>query len=209
MSDAPSYIAPSSLTEALTTLKVDGYTFTFTNNSGSVTKSDGTPLGWGANYDVTSYASYGIVDTDIQTDRSGYVFYQGQVTSPSDMPVTGTATYAGTFYIQGGGNQNSYINATGTSNFSVDFLNHTLNGTLTATQNLDSNAQLPASSIYLQAALTGSAFSGTNPATGTVTTGKFFGPQAAELAGQFYNGNTTGASPLGQPFIGAFGARKQ
>ena len=208
MSDAPSYIAPSSLTEALTTLKVDGYTFTFTNNSGTASKSDGSgTVGWDANYNVMSYASYGIVDTRVQTDRSGYVFYQGQVTSPSDMPVTGTATYAGTFYIQGGGNQNSYINATGTSNFSVDFLNHTLNGTLTATQNLDSNAQLPASSIYLQAALTGSAFSGTNPATGTTTTGKFFGPQAAELAGQFYNSNSTNS--LGVPFIGAFGARKQ
>lgn len=141
-----------------------------------------------------------MVDTDATNNSSGYVFYQGQVTPVSDMPVTGTATYAGSFFVE-----SETYKAQGNSSFNVDFSQGTLNGSLTATTNLGSATQLPAT-IYLTAALNGNAFTGTTSA-GTTTTGKFFGPQAAELAGQFYNPNSTNS--LGVPFTGAFGARKQ
>lgn len=119
----------------------------------------------------------------------------GKLTSPTDMP-SGTATYKGHAIYLNENAQNSGDIKQGTSQFSVDFAQHTLTG------KLDVNSR----SIALPTAtINGNSFSSNRD--NLSVKGYFYGPQAAELGGLYEFDRPKDADE--PAFMGAFGATKQ
>ena len=85
----------------------------------------------------------------------------------------------------------------GTSNFTVNFAQKNLTGTLSGLKDVDSSATI--SNITLGADISGNGFKRT--ASGVTTEGKFYGANAAEMAGAFVDTNKN--------LSGAFGGKKQ
>lgn len=125
-----------------------------------------------------------------------YVFALGSVTPQADMHKSGKATYAGLALSSpiGGG-----VYEEGTSTFNVDFGTKKLNGSVSVGR---------WNPVSLTAKIDGNQFSGTST-DGVKTSGRFYGPQAAEMGGVF-NGEVS--APVGGgtfKWIGSFGAKKQ
>lgn len=111
------------------------------------------------------------------------VFYRGNNTQYDNMPTSGTASYTGKGVITDGSNSR-YLN----SAFHADFANKNLNGVLSenGTKVAEVNAMIRGVSFH-------------SPSDATVETqGGFFGTNAKELGGVFYNHSTNE--------YGAFGA---
>ena len=122
-----------------------------------------------------------------------YFFYNGNPTN--DMPTTGTASYVGHAITSVDLNPLDHRDLyQGDSQFNVDFGNKTLNGALDI-RNFHAD---------INATIAGNYFNGTansSLASSARVEGKFYGPQAKELAGFIQaNDNSWGA---------AFGAQKQ
>ena len=153
--------------------------------------------------DGTAYARYGLI---VSESAMGVVaFFQGQPTEINDMPTANGVKYVGQAFafnptqatnVSTGGEVN------GTSTFTVNFADKTMSGDLTNWKG-STNFVNPGN-IHIEAKIKGNSFS-TKDATGTTANvkaeGKFYGPQAANLAGAFSN-TQTGVQ-------GTFGANKQ
>ena len=122
-----------------------------------------------------------------------YFFYNGNPTN--DMPTTGTASYIGHAITSVDLNPSDYRDLyEGASQFNVDFGNKTLNGALDI-RNFHAD---------INATIAGNYFNGTANSSSESSArveGKFYGPQAKELAGFIQaNDNSWGA---------AFGAKQE
>ena len=204
---------------ALTHINIDGRivelnpSHTYTNPNGSW--HDGV-TGWleaeevitGAN---TAYARYGIV----RMKSGGWaLFYQGNPTSLDDMKKlekqADNVTYKGQATAIRQGNFDLSRNPawlTGTSQFTVNFKEKTLKGTIEqwhdyyafAGNQVNKEVSL-IKPVEINAQIRANTFAGTANQTGTVE-GKFYGSNAANLAGAF--------NDKSQKLRGVFGAVKQ
>ena len=153
--------------------------------------------------DGTAYARYGLIVSE--TKMEGLAFFQGKPTEISDMPTANGVKYVGQVFAWNptkGVNVITGGEVNGTSTFTVNFADKTMSGDLTNWKG-STNFVNPGN-IHIEAKIKGNSFS-TKDATGTTANvkaeGKFYGPQAANLAGAFSN-TQTGVQ-------GAFGAKKQ
>lgn len=164
-------------------------------NTDHIGRIDGT--------DGTAYARYGLIMSE--TTMEGLAFFQGKPTEISDMPTANGVKYVGqvfAFNPTKGVNVNTGGEFNGTSTFTVNFADKTMSGDLTDWKG-GKNFVNPGN-IHIEAKIKGNSFS-TKDATGTTANvkaeGKFYGPQAQNLAGAFSN-SKTGVQ-------GTFGANKQ
>lgn len=139
-------------------------------------------------YNDVRFGAIGSIDKS----ESDYIFYNGNVTEA--IPARGTATYNGHFIVAGDTEQfedEDYL--TGTATFKVDFANKTLSGTLS-----EPTLQV----INVDAQIQGNGFSGSAKSatfsTAADLEGKFYGKNAKELGGAFFDSQKT--------WGGAFGA---
>lgn len=167
-------------------LVVDGKTFPVSWNgirSGGFTKLSNSTI------NGITYKDFTVSGTRYENTKfghiDGYVFVQGDITSASDVPTTGAATYKvdGVFVENG---------TTSTSNnhiLNVDFANKTVNG------------EVAPNVTITNANITGNAFDGNAVYNGKSAelSGHFYGPSAAELGGAYSSSS----------FSGAFGGKKQ
>lgn len=123
---------------------------------------------------------------DFKAADEPLVFYQGHQTAESAMPKTGTATYNGRAMTIKNGRATTNLD----SQFTANFGNKTLNGTIK-----QGNTTL----YNLSADIKGSSFASKAGAS-VATEGAFFGNNAQELGGIFYDPKTDTK--------GAFGAKK-
>lgn len=137
-------------------------------------------------YNDLSYVKHGFYEDSSHT----YYFAQGDVTSEKNMPSSGQVKYVGKSMSKT--DASATVSAGGTAEFTVDFKDKTLSGTV-------SGGQLSAP-VDLRATISGNSFKGEH--NGTHTYGRFYGPQAEQLGGTFVNTVTNG-------LIGTFGAKKQ
>lgn len=137
---------------------------------------------------------FGLVESANQNDDD-ILFYNGSPTQ--SMPTSGSATYNGHFIMDAVDDIYPYFDekdfVTGTATFNADFGNKTLSGTLSepALQPISVNAAINGNSF------TGTAKSGSFRTTADVE-GKFYGTNAKELGGAFFDSQKT--------WGGAFGA---
>ena len=175
------------------TLKQPGITAgTFTN----IRKNTETTIASGTYLSHMRFGSYSDFNHNNNPDSNpSYTFALGSVTPVADVPTSGTATYNGLAVgspIGGGAFQE------GTSTFNVDFGAKRLDGSVTI------GAFNP---VPLTANIDGNQFSGTST-DGVKTSGRFYGPQAAEMGGVF-NGEVPVPGTGGTyKWIGSFGAKK-
>lgn len=147
----------------------------------------------GSWYDIRQQSYNGVVngynETRFGAVRNGtqayQVFYHGNNTDYNEMPQTGSASYLGKALISDGNTLNTNAEARIQANFS----NKTLSGTLSDKAN----------SISIQANIRGTTFY-SSPNAAVETKGSFFGKNAREVGGIFYE-NATGK-------FGAFGAKQ-
>lgn len=122
---------------------------------------------------------------------NAYFFHNGNATK--NMPTTGVANYKGEVIIAG---QTAHFDdedyLTGSSQFTADFANKKLSGTL----NVDSMKPINVDATISNNDFTGKASSG-DFATSAKVDGKFYGDKAKELSGVFDDGKS---------WSGAFGA---
>lgn len=162
-----------------------GRIYTDTNRNNGRTQ---LVVGGNSGANGTAYARYGFVND--ATDRLATIFYQGVPTT--NMPTTGSATYKG-HAISVFPEENTYV--TGDSSFNVDFANKKLTGTLSNWKNSDGTADTITKNVSVSSSITGNTFKGDN------NQGKFYGPNAQNMAGSFVDKN--------QKLQGVFGANKQ
>lgn len=156
----------------------------------------------------TAYARYGMVENEL--DEQVEFFYQGKPTEISNIPKQGTATYKGyafgfdmeeiskVFNLEEGAeveNGQWY----GLSEFNVDFGNKLVKGKLNDWRGFGTLSNSP-KEIAIEATIDGNIFVGTANQTGYAE-GKFYGPDAQNLAGAFNDKQ--------QKLQGVFGANKQ
>ena len=175
------------------TLKREGISAgTFTR----ITQRDETTVVSGNYLSHMRFGSYTDVNHNNNPNSNpAYVFALGSVTPQADMPKSGKATYSGLALASpiGGG-----VYEEGTSTFNVDFGTKKLNGSVSVGR---------WNPVSLTAKIDGNQFSGTST-DGVKTSGRFYGPQAAEMGGVF-NGEVP--APVGGgtfKWIGSFGAKK-
>lgn len=142
---------------------------------------------------------FGLVENPAVDERD-YLFYNGNVTQT--MPISGTATYRGDFIAIFNDDYYPVLDhrfdddrIIGNATFNADFANKTLSGQL-------SNAGI--SPISVNATISGNAFNGSASSSSFNTKadleGKFYGKNAKELGGMFFDKEKT--------WGGAFGAAK-
>ena len=136
----------------------------------------------------TAYARYGFVNDKI--DRLATIFYQGVPTT--NMPTEGSATYKG-HAIGIFPEETDYV--IGDSSFNVNFADKKLTGTLSNWEKSDGTADTITKNVSVSASITGNTFKGSD------NQGKFYGPNAQNMAGSFVDKN--------QKLQGVFGANKQ
>lgn len=147
-------------------------------NKGALTYSQ---YGWFMNSDY--------IDTDNSGDISTFVYSHGQLTDADKVPTTGSATYLGKG-LHGASQYDGFIESNAA--FFVDFANKTVYGSV-ANKEKGLALQLPDSKI------SGNSFNGQSG--DTHINGRFFGPNAEEIGGTYYNNKEEQA--------GAFSAAKQ
>ena len=160
------------------------------------------PIAPNINERGTAYARYGLVYSGKSSTLSA--FYQGKPTEINNMPPTGSATYKGyaiavdtaemNKFEQG---ESDYGEKYGLSEFTADFKNKKLTGTLSNWQN---KATTQPKTVNISADIRANTFKGTANKTGSAE-GKFYGPKAQNLAGAF--------NDKSQNLQGVFGANKQ
>ena len=119
-------------------------------------------------------------------EEAEYVFYQGEKTPVADMSkLKGKVDYTGQAL------QYGELGGDGTANFTANFDNKTIAGTI-------SNSK---TTVKLTADIKGNTFVNDGSKTGVQVDGAFFGNNAEELSGIYMGKN--------KDFAGAFGAKKQ
>ena len=161
-----------------------------------ITQRDETTVVSGNYLSHMRFGSY----TDVSHNNNpnsnpAYVFAVGSVTPQADMPKSGKATYSGLALASPIGG----VYEEGTSTFNVDFGAKKLNGTVAVGR---------WNPVALTAKINGNQFSGTSTA-GIQTTGRFYGPQAAEMGGVFNGETPSNNAGVNFKWIGSFGAKKQ
>ena len=169
--------------------------FTFTNNANGTSLIAGTFVNY---VDYSPSAQAGIY----QNDNTTYVFTQGTLTLPKNMPTSGQALYTGlSSYHVTNATLNEQINAAETPQkwelhgvmLTADFDQKTLVGDILTT---DASGK-GISSAEINAKISGNTFSGEK--NGTKNQGAFFGQNANEIGGIYINEN--------KGFAGAFVAK--
>lgn len=169
--------------------------FTFTNNANGTSLIAGTFVNYA---DYSPSAQAGIY----QNDNTTYVFTQGTLTLPKNMPTSGQALYTGlSSYHVTNATLNEQINAAETPQkweihgvmLTADFGQKTLVGDILTT---DASGK-GISSAEIDAKISGNTFSGEK--NGTKNQGAFFGQDANEIGGIYINEN--------KGFAGAFVAK--
>lgn len=169
--------------------------FTFTNNANGTSLIAGTFVNYA---DYSPSAQAGIY----QNDNTTYVFTQGTLTLPKNMPTSGQALYTGlSSYHVTNATLNEQINAAETPQkweihgvmLTADFDQKTLVGDILTT---DASGK-GISSAEIDAKISGNTFSGEK--NGTKNQGAFFGQDANEIGGIYINEN--------KGFAGAFVAK--
>ena len=169
--------------------------FTFTNNANGTSLIAGTFVNY---VDYSPSAQAGIY----QNDNTTYVFTQGTLTLPKNMPTSGKALYTGlSSYHVTNATLNEQINAAETPQkweihgvmLTADFDQKTLVGDILTT---DASGK-GISSAEIDAKISGNTFSGEK--NGTKNQGAFFGQDANEIGGIYINEN--------KGFAGAFVAK--
>lgn len=150
-----------------------------------------------------SYTRFGVINSSVQanTGENGVrteLFMQGQRTTSTNMPTTGTAQYVGhALHLDQSKLQTHYSEAMrGVSRFNVDYGERTMEGTISS----ESNQFNP---VNIQGVISGNRFSTASGSEARVY-GYFNGPNAEELGGVYSRG--TKENP---EFMGSFGAKKQ
>ena len=206
--------------KALTQINIDGrivsldpsFTYTHANGSwldGVTGDMEAETVTVGAN---TAYTRYGFIRMKYSGDLA--LFYQGQPTSLDDMKQlekqANDVTYKGQAFAITQGNYNIFHTPawlTGNSQFTVNIKNKTLKGTVDqwhdyvafAGSQVD-KAVSSVKPVEIEAQIRANTFAGTANKTGTVE-GKFYGSNAANLAGAFHDKE--------QKLRGVFGAVKK
>lgn len=135
---------------------------------------------------------------------SSYAWAVGDITPDDAVPTTGTATYYGAAGISSRPLNTASNAVAATAEFSVDFGNKSLSGTITPIQSTAyTTIGGTVDTINLGARIDGATFIGTKD--GIVTQGYFLGPNAEEITGIFH----TTTDVLADHIHGAFGAVKQ
>ena len=169
--------------------------FTFTDNANGTSLIAGTFVNY---VDYSPSAQAGIY----QNDNTTYVFTQGTLTLPKNMPTSGQALYTGlSSYHVTNATLNEQINAAETPQkweihgvmLTADFDQKTLVGDILTT---DASGK-GISSAEIDAKISGNTFSGEK--NGTKNQGAFFGQNANEIGGIYINEN--------KGFAGAFVAK--
>lgn len=169
--------------------------FTFTDNANGTSLIAGTFVNY---VDYSPSAQAGIY----QNDNTTYVFTQGTLTLPKNMPTSGQALYTGlSSYHVTNATLNEQINAAETPQkwelhgvmLTADFDQKTLVGDILTT---DASGK-GISSAEINAKISGNTFSGEK--NGTKNQGAFFGQNANEIGGIYINEN--------KGFAGAFVAK--
>ena len=169
--------------------------FTFTNNANGTSLIAGTFVNYA---DYSPSAQAGIY----QNDNTTYVFTQGTLTLPKNMPTSGQALYTGlSSYHVTNATLNEQLNAAETPQkweihgvmLTADFDQKTLVGDILTT---DASGK-GISSAEIDAKISGNTFSGEK--NGTKNQGAFFGQDANEIGGIYINDN--------KGFAGAFVAK--
>ncbi|MBR1375980.1 MAG: transferrin-binding protein-like solute binding protein [Cardiobacteriaceae bacterium] len=152
----------------------------------------------------TAYAKYGIdlqVPTiDGENTTKLQLFYTGEETEA--MPTTGKVTYLGKAIAstpEAMVNTGELGNYYGDSSFQVDFDSKKLTGTLNNWQ-VTNTTQPAMQAVNIEADIKANTFQGTANSSGYAE-GKFYGPDAANIAGSFDDKD--------QKLFGVFGANKQ
>ncbi|MBP3220815.1 MAG: transferrin-binding protein-like solute binding protein [Neisseriaceae bacterium] len=177
-----------------------------------VNQYEGMDVHYGAD---TAYARYGMFNLPVWVYGGDYesnmsedyaLFYQGNPTSLDDMKKlekqADNVTYKGqAFSIREGkyGVSNLSPFAYGTSQFTVNFKDKTLKGDVNQWYDSE-NKVADIKPVNIDAKIRANTFAGTANKTGTVE-GKFYGPNAANLAGSF--------NDKSQKLRGVFGAVKK
>ena len=134
---------------------------------------------------VMTQSSYGYV----REGANAYMFAQGITTAANDMPTVGVFNYAGNVVHAAMSNQPGGQVKTGAANFTVDFGNRTISGTLTP-----NNTEV----VLDNGIISGNSFGGT-ASSGAKFSGHFYGDHADEMGGTYYKPGV---------YTGAFGTRK-
>lgn len=161
----------------------------------------------------TAYARYGLLDldSDVENNIPAYLtaFYHGEETTVTSMPTTGTAHYSGLSLGLNPKNVKYGDSYTADVEIDVDFANKVLDGKMnnwrlrnendwTAEEKKQAQIKIP-STTRIAARISGNEFKGK---TDNVSTeGKFYGPNAENIAGAFNDKN--------QSLQGVFGANRQ
>lgn len=145
----------------------------------------------GTNY---QHSRFGALDITANGADVYAFFSQGKPTAISEIPTTGTATYSGhAVGVVEGASGTTVDFTTGNSTINVDFAAKTVSGTLNGW--VDNNMPTV---TFTNATISGNSF------IGAKASGKFYGPNAAEVSGvvQKTAGN-------GDVIAASFGAKKQ
>ncbi|QIW16245.1 hypothetical protein A4G20_07820 [Pasteurellaceae bacterium RH1A] len=146
-----------------------------------------------------TYSQFGsYIDTTKKNADDGenttYLYSYGQFTPVADIQKTGKASYRGTAHY--GSEALGKVVTDAVAAFDVDFGERSVKGVITHAAS-NTNLTLPTAKIE------GSSFKGEANNVGVY--GNFYGPNAAEIGGTFYNNISANESG----FTGAFGAKKQ
>lgn len=136
------------------------------------------------------YAKFGSwISRITNPDKIDAFFAQGNATLAADVPATGTASYSGAAVFGAADGAGGYAGRVVTpASFDVNFGAHQLIGTIGADGGILSN------DLVFNAAINGNAFeAGSAAGDGFHTQGKFYGPNADELAGVFRDATYAGA----------------
>lgn len=136
----------------------------------------------------TAYARYGVLSDTDPNNSTVTLFYQGIPTPVATMPTTGTnVQYTGTAI---GLRADRALAITARADFNINFADKQINGTIS---NWHDSPDLK--NVSINATIEGNTFKGAN------NQGKFYGPNAQNMAGSFADKT--------QKVQGVFGANKQ
>ncbi len=164
----------------------------------AIVRSGNTTLNVGHYLTYAKHGNY-MVNNATTGESSAAVFYQGYETPVSKVPTTGKATYRGVAiqsYVDAVNAYNSAASLEAKSVFNVDFSNKRVNGTITPINRRYS-------AVNLSGSIQGNRLVGDYVNGYESMDGRFFGPNAEEIAGRYY------VIEPGKRYInGTFGAKK-
>lgn len=205
INEAPEYSASYNDGDNFKTIQVGKQTFTMNSDKKYTGDFVGTEKDGVGEYKVapdTAYARYGFTIDHKTADWT--LFYQGQPTDVAKMPTAGSVVYVGRAFAL----NPKEINRTdmdnegfyGRSMIEANFDTKKVNGGVSWWNSNLNGAKLPNDTIFSEANIRGNTFSG-NTFKGDYLQGRFYGPNAENVAGSFADEE--------QGLHGVFGGVKQ